>query len=88
MKHKSPLFVTLKDIHAHEGPDLLSQSILTVSGRHETKSQFISAVCLAVSCQSISVLNSLGVTRAAVPPSDSCRNNEGGRAALLCMPKT
>lgn len=39
-------------------------------------------------CQSISVLNSLGVTRAAVPPSDSCGNNEGGGAALLCMPKT
>lgn len=46
---QSPLFVTLKDIHAHEGPDLLSQSILTVSGRHKTKSQFISAVCLTVS---------------------------------------
>lgn len=34
------------------------------------------------------VLNSSWVTWAAVPLSDTCRNNEGGRAVPRCMPKT
>lgn len=41
--------------------------------------------CCSFFCQSFSVINSSWVTGAAVPPSDSCRNNEGGRAVPQCI---